>query len=75
MGVIVYTRPGCQPCTATKRKLAQMGLSFDEVAMTPEQAEAFRAQGHGQAPVVIAGDESWSGYRPDLIAKLKEGMG
>lgn len=75
MAVTVYTRPGCQPCTATKRKLAQMGIGFVEADMTPDQAEAFRAQGHAQAPVVIAGDESWSGYRPDLIEALRKEQG
>ena len=26
--------------------------------------------GYVQAPVVMAGDQHWSGYRPDLIKKL-----
>ena len=29
-----------------------------------------RAQGFRQLPVVIAGDLSWSGFRPDMINRL-----
>ena len=35
-----------------------------------EAAEALRAQGFRQLPVVIAGDLSWSGFRPDMINRL-----
>ena len=30
--------------------------------------------GHLQAPVVVAGGEHWSGYRPDQIKALAERM-
>lgn len=42
------------------------GFDFEmiNVDRVPEAAEALRAQGFRQLPVVIAGDLSWSGFRP-----------
>jgi glutaredoxin-like protein NrdH len=40
-------------------------LSTDEGAY-----EMIKSLGYQQAPVVIAGDEHWSGFRPDMISKL-----
>ena len=31
-----------------------------------------RAAGYRQAPVVMAGDRVWTGYRPDLLRTLAE---
>lgn len=69
----IYTRPGCGPCTATKRALEKAGIPFREIeveSVTPEQLDSFRAEGLTQAPVVIAPDgRAWSGFRPDEISK------
>ena len=70
--ITVYTRPSCVQCNATKRKLTQEGL--DWVAVDVEQdeaaAERLREAGYMQAPVVFTeSGESWSGFRPDLIAQ------
>jgi glutaredoxin-like protein NrdH len=40
-------------------------MSQDETAL-----ELVKALGYQAAPVVIAGDDHWSGFRPDMIAKL-----
>lgn len=68
--ITVYSKPSCVQCTATYRALDKLGLHYDVVDLTADEA-ALRdvtAMGHLQAPVVVAGEENWSGFRPDLIS-------
>lgn len=78
MKALVYTKPGCQPCKATKRQLAALDANWEEVELTEEKASQFRSQGFLQAPIVEVYDamdefgveeleERWSGFRPDMI--------
>lgn len=70
--IIVYSKPACVQCTATTRALDAKGLAYDIVDLT-EDADAMShvtGLGYRQAPVVIAGDSHWSGFRPDMIANL-----
>ena len=70
--ITVYTKPCCPQCSATQRTLDRAGLAYDTVDLT-DDAEArdyALSLGHLQAPVVIAGGQHWSGYRPDRIADL-----
>lgn len=75
--VVVYTKPRCQPCSATKRRLREKGITFEEADLRePGNLEAAKALGHLEAPVVVVGRVSWSGFRPDLIDELvKERLG
>jgi glutaredoxin-like protein NrdH len=75
----VYTLPSCPQCTATKRKLTELGIPFEVVDLSePEQADTlveFKAMGLLSAPIVetVPADgtpQVWSGYRPDLLAAL-----
>lgn len=70
MTVTVHTKPNCPQCTATKRKLGTLGIPYTEVELTEESAAKFRKFGHLSAPVVTAGEHSFSGYRPDLLEAL-----
>lgn len=70
MTVTVHTKPNCPQCTATKRKLHSLLIPYVEVELTDESAAKFRKFGHLSAPVVTAGERSWSGYRPDLLQAL-----
>jgi len=49
------------------------GVAFEmvNVDLQPDAADALRAQGFRQLPVVIAGETSWSGFRPDMINRLQ----
>lgn len=69
MSITVYSKPRCVQCDATKRALDKQGLEYTEVDMTmdPSALEFAKSLGYAQAPVVVAGDEHWSGYRPDKI--------
>ena len=72
MPVTVITSPGCQPCRITKRMLTDRGVEYRErnVADDPDALELAKSLGHNASPVVIAGEQHWSGFRPDLIAAL-----
>lgn len=70
MTIVVHSVPHCVGCTATKRKLDQLGVPYEAVDLTQESAAAFKEQGFGQAPVVVTDQGTWAGFRPDLLGKL-----
>ncbi|MFE3293389.1 glutaredoxin-like protein NrdH [Rhodococcus sp. NPDC059234] len=72
MSITVYTKPACVQCNATYKALDKAGMEYSIVDIT-EDAEArdyVMALGYLQAPVVVAGDDHWSGFRPDRIKSL-----
>ena len=72
MRIIIYTRNDCVQCHATKRAMESRGVAFEmvNVDQVPEAADTLRKQGFRQLPVVVAGETSWSGFRPDMINRL-----
>lgn len=72
MNITVYTKPACVQCKATYRALDKQGLEYNVVDITEddEAREYVMALGHLQAPIVVAGEEHWSGFRPDRIKAL-----
>lgn len=72
MNIMLYSKKYCPQCSATKRKLDELGLEYHVINLEehPAVLEDLRAQGFQQAPVVITEDDSWSGYRPDKLAAL-----
>ncbi|MCO5113828.1 MAG: glutaredoxin-like protein NrdH [Bdellovibrionaceae bacterium] len=72
MSVIVYSQPACVQCVATYKALEQKGIKFQIVDLTldDEAMQRVRNLGYKQVPVVIAGDDHWSGFRPDKIGSL-----
>ncbi len=72
MAITVYTKPACVQCNATYRALDKAGIEYDAIDIT-EDAQArdyVMSLGYLQAPVVVAGENHWSGFRPDEIKKL-----
>jgi glutaredoxin-like protein NrdH len=72
MTITVYTKPACVQCNMTSKALDKQGLAYDVVDIS-EDAEArdyVMAMGYLQAPVVVAGGDHWSGFRPDRINAL-----
>lgn len=71
--IIVYTKSHCPQCDATKRRLDRLSIPYRTVSLDadPNMVAKLTAKGFKQTPIVEAGSESWSGYRPDLIDKLK----
>jgi glutaredoxin-like protein NrdH len=74
MTVIVYSKPACVQCAATTRALDAKGIGYELVDLTTDEDAMNRvvALGYRQAPVVVAGDQHWAGFRPDLIAGICE---
>ncbi|MBS8225141.1 glutaredoxin-like protein NrdH [Vannielia litorea] len=72
MTITVYSKPACVQCTATTRALEARGLPFDVIDLTEDDdaMEMVQGLGYRQAPVVVAGDDHWAGFRPDMIGRL-----
>lgn len=72
MSVTVYTLPSCVQCESTKKMLDRNAIEYDVVDMSQDEAalEMIRNMGYQAAPVVIAGEDHWSGFRPDRISAI-----
>ena len=70
--ITVYTKSSCVQCTMTVRRLDDAGLPYNTVDITQNDAarDYVMALGYQQAPVVVAGTEHWSGFRPERIKAL-----
>lgn len=73
--VVLYGRANCIQCTATGRKLTAMGVPFtykdvDDPEFGREAKQVAGRLGARRLPLVVAGDQEWVGYRPDLIERL-----
>lgn len=69
---VLYTKPRCVQCDATKRKLDREGITYEVVDLSadPSALETIKGLGYLQAPVLVADETThWSGHRPDLIEK------
>ncbi|WP_341994749.1 glutaredoxin family protein [Microbacterium sp. LWH7-1.2] len=81
ISVTVYsTGPGCMRCTLTCRCLTAASIPFTVIDLTDQRNAVHRdfvtdELGYSEAPVVLVEDDPqhhWSGFRPDLIARLAE---
>lgn len=72
MAVTVYSKPACVQCTATYRALDAQGIEYEifDVSADDKALATVKELGYMQAPVVVAGGEHWSGFRPDKIQAL-----
>ncbi|MEU4414006.1 glutaredoxin-like protein NrdH [Nocardia salmonicida] len=72
MTVTVYTKPACVQCNATYKALDKVGVDYDviDISENDEARDFVMALGYLQAPVVVAGEDHWSGFRPDRIKSL-----
>lgn len=73
MRITIYIQKDCLPCLATRRAMERRGFEFDmiNVADHPEAADMLRTRGFCHLPVVMVGEMSWSGFRPDMINRLR----
>ncbi len=74
MSIIIYSKPDCVQCNATYRAMDKHGIDYQVVDLT-QDAQALgqvRALGYQQVPVIVAGDDHWSGFRPDKITALRQ---
>ena len=71
--VSVYTKKPCSQCVMTKSLMTREGIDFEEIELTDDLLDRFKAEGFLQAPIVVLGNDGrkWAGFRPDLIMELK----
>ena len=72
MSVTVYSKPACVQCTATYRAMDKKGIRYTVVDVSQDGValEFVKSLGYLQVPVVVAGADHWSGFRPDQINSL-----
>lgn len=73
--MVVYSKPDCVQCVATYKALDRQGVAYEVVDITQDtDALRFvRSLGYQQAPVVVAGEQHWSGFKPDKIKEVANG--
>lgn len=72
MKIQIYSKPACVQCSATYRALDKQGLEYTviDIAAEADAQKEVEALGYRQLPVVVVGEEHWSGFRPDRIQAL-----
>jgi glutaredoxin-like protein NrdH len=72
MSITVYTLPSCVQCESTKKVLDKNNVEYSVIDLSEDEIayEMVKALGYQAAPVVIAGDDHWSGFRPELLSAL-----
>lgn len=72
MAVIVYSNPNCTQCEQTKRWLTLKAIPFEAkmISDSPEVFDLIEAKGYKSAPVVVAGEDSWSGFKLEKLSTL-----
>jgi glutaredoxin-like protein NrdH len=70
--ITICTRSDCAQCNATSKALDKSHLEYDIVDINVDSAARtyVMSWGYLQAPVVVAGNEHSSGFRPDRIREL-----
>lgn len=68
----VYSKPNCMQCKFTKEYLDNNNKKYESIdVLEDEQAfEYIKSLGFQSLPVVECEDDTFSGFRPDLLAKL-----
>lgn len=78
LDITLFSKPGCQPCKATKRKLDELEIIYNEVNVLHDHEAAdhlAKDLGYKSVPVVKVdlGDDAiwtWQGYAPSQIERL-----
>ncbi|CAI1120624.1 glutaredoxin-like protein NrdH [Serratia marcescens] len=72
MSIIIYSKPDCVQCNATYRAFDKQGIDYQVIDLTQDQQALnhVKSLGYQQVPVIIVGDDHWSGFRPDKIGAL-----
>jgi glutaredoxin-like protein NrdH len=72
MQITVYSNPNCVQCEQTKKWLTRNELRFDAkmIEDSPEVQALIAEHKFQSAPVVVAGDKVWSGFRLDHLKDI-----
>ena len=74
MTITLYSKPACTQCKFTKRELDKTGIEYEivDISQDPQALEYVQQLGYLQAPVVQAGADHWSGFKPDRIRQVAQ---
>lgn len=75
MQVTVYTTPSCPQCEMTKKTLTRENIRYEVVDLSQDEAAMSMVKeelGYSAAPVVVAGETHWSGFRLGSIMNLSK---
>lgn len=69
MQIKIYTLSACVQCESTKRYLDKHQVEYEEISLNRSQKarEHVQSLGYSQAPVIVAGDQHWSGFRLERL--------
>lgn len=72
MNIKVFSAPQCIACDSTKMVLRKAQVRYTEVDVTKDEnaLDQCKEMGFSELPVVVAGEQSWSGFRYDLLKQL-----
>lgn len=72
----IYTLPSCVQCESSKRYLDKQGVEYDTIDMSQDPAahKYVTELGYSQAPVVVFGDNHWSGFRMERLDGIAKQM-
>lgn len=72
MSITVYSKPSCVQCNMTYKALDKADIDYSVIDISADESarDYVISLGHLQAPVVVAGDVHWSGFRPDRIKEI-----
>ena len=70
--ITVYTKPACPQCNATKKHLDKNHIEYEtiDISQDAEAREFVIGLGYMSAPVVVAGDDHFFGFRPDRLNEM-----
>ncbi len=70
--VTVYTNPSCVQCDMTKKFLDKNDIEYRVVDLSTdkESLDMVLGLGFSAAPVVIAGESKWAGFKLDKLNLL-----
>lgn len=72
---IVYTTTQCMQCNMTKTQMDKLGVKYKVVEVAKDdvdQKNKFKEMGHKSFPVVVTGEDDWSGFRMEKIRALAQ---
>ncbi|MGF1764733.1 glutaredoxin-like protein NrdH [Aliivibrio kagoshimensis] len=72
MDIIVYSKPNCVQCEATKKLLDTKGITYQVIDLHRDEMALQKvvALGYREVPVVVTSSSHWSGFRPGMINQL-----
>lgn len=68
----IFSAPQCVACDSTKLFLRKADVGYTEIDVTKDEDALSRCKemGFSELPVVVAGEQAWSGFRYDRLRAL-----